>query len=338
MIDRDGKYPCLCVESKGLHTVEHYLLGRFFLQTQVIFNRKVRFLDLLFADVMEYMATSEPDDPWHLMNLAELLSHVRNDSKGNLHKIYEYTDAQVFVKMRQLHDILDQESVLDDQKSYINDCIKIIMDGQVPEPVETHQKLVDLSTSEEKDYKTRLQNEANKIGTKIAKKLDVDEKRVMVNVIDQEVMKYQERDSVGDKVDEETNREAVRITFRNSDGEDKRKFAAKSNATILGGLIDRALLIFNVFYIQDKHETPDDVEEKGKSIKEAFKGLVSTHFHAEIQGCGCISGQHMCQIVREQNGLEQIKKLGRKPKFICEKCGRVSSIKKYLCKGTKLLS
>ncbi len=45
----------LCIEKKGLHTVEHYILGRFFLKTQVIYNKKVRFMDLLFADVMEYL-------------------------------------------------------------------------------------------------------------------------------------------------------------------------------------------------------------------------------------------------------------------------------------------
>ena len=42
----------ICIENKGLHTIEHYILGRFFLQTQVIYNRKVRFMDLLFYDVM----------------------------------------------------------------------------------------------------------------------------------------------------------------------------------------------------------------------------------------------------------------------------------------------
>jgi hypothetical protein len=285
---------------------------------------------------MKYMTKSDIREEWHIMDLDKLLGYIREDSKESLHKIYEFTDAQVFVKMRQLHNILDNKEGADDQESYINDCIKIIMDGQVPEPVEAHQKLVNLSTSEGKNYKTKLQNEAEKISTKIAKKLGVYEKRVMANVIDQEVMKYKESDNVDEQVDEEAIREAVRITFRNSDGEDNIIFAAKSNSTILGNLIDRALLIFNVFYIQDKHEMSTEVEEKEESIKEAFKNLISKHFHSETQSCGCKSGRHMCQIVREQNGLEEIKKLSKKPKFICERCGRVSSIKKYLCDGKRI--
>jgi HD superfamily phosphohydrolase len=77
----------LCIEFKGLHTVEHYILGRFFLQTQVIFNRKVRFMDLLFRDVMEYMVKHRSED-WSLMGLEEICECVRSNSVEDLHNMY----------------------------------------------------------------------------------------------------------------------------------------------------------------------------------------------------------------------------------------------------------
>lgn len=79
----------VCVENKGLHTVEHYILGRFFLQTQVIFNRKVRFMDLLFGDVMRYMVEHE-DEEWGLMSLKQFCNCIRHDdgnAREDLHKI-----------------------------------------------------------------------------------------------------------------------------------------------------------------------------------------------------------------------------------------------------------
>jgi len=74
--DKEGEVH-LCVEDKGLHSVEHYLLSRFFLTTQVVYNRKVRLLDLLFADVMEYMITSEDGDR-SILNLEEFFECINN--------------------------------------------------------------------------------------------------------------------------------------------------------------------------------------------------------------------------------------------------------------------
>jgi len=148
--DKGEEVPILCVEDKGLHTIEHFILGRFFLQTQVVYNRRVRLMDLLFRDVLKYMV-KEKNGEWGIMNLQEFRDHIRN-SKGenkrdHLHKIYGYTDAEIFGKMRQLHEILDESEKRKEAKPdecYINDCIKIIMDGQIDDPVITDQKIIDL--------------------------------------------------------------------------------------------------------------------------------------------------------------------------------------------------
>jgi len=281
--DEDGVAD-LCVENKGLHTIEHYILGRFFLQTQVIFNRKVRFMDLLFSDVMKYMVKNKGLGNCGLMNLAKFRDHIRNEDgnlRQNLHAIYAYTDAQVFTKMREVHEKLDEKETnktADEEELYINDCIKIIMDGKVSEPVYTCQKCIDLKENE--GYKNKLQNEANQIAEKVAEELDgVYNKRIKANVVEQELMKFNKRMDVDGKGSEETNSGAVKIMYKKPEGEKKKIFAAESNATILDGLTDKALVIFNVYYVPSKRtESPEDIEEKEKDIRQAYSKFVSKYF------------------------------------------------------------
>jgi len=329
--------PHLCVEKKGLHTVEHYILGRFFLQTQVIWNRKVRLMDLLYEDVMKYMVRNGGAH-WGLMDLRALLEHIRyegEDYRKHVHEIYAYTDAQVFTKMRKLHEELDNEEKnrkAEDEEKYINDCVKRIMDGQVPEPVVgTHQRLVDMSSREGENFKRIVDEEAKKIADGLAEKHGIFRKRIIVNSVEEEVMKFKARMAE----DEEANREAVRITYKDTGGKRRIIPAVESNASILKGLRDKVLVIFNVYYIQGKHEEKRAVEHEGL-IREAYEEFVSRYFEAKTMGCGCESGHHMCQIVQEPDWLEEVKELSRQPAFVCGRCGRVSSDAKYLCEGVEI--
>lgn len=274
------RLPCLCIEHKGLHTAEHYLLGRFFLQTQVIFNRKVRFMDLLFADVMKYMINNQ-NDKWQLMDLQSFVRNIKGgNSRDDLHELYAFTDAQVFTKMRRLHEELDEIQNPSADEQYINDCIKAIMDGQVPEPAVNHQILVGVDENKSDVYMnmTEFEEEASKKADEIAKGLQIDRKRIKVNVVCQKAMKYTERMNIEGKDDVEINSEAVRFKYENMEGGDEIEYAAKSNATILGGLVDRALLIFNVYYVRDKHEDDTIVKDRQEAIKNGYNDFVSRHF------------------------------------------------------------
>lgn len=277
----------LCIENKGLHTVEHYILGRFFLQTQVIFNRKVRFMDLLFTDVMKYMVKGKCDEDCKLMNLADFRGHIREckgiNKRKHLHEVYAYTDAQVFVKMRRLHEKLDTketDGTADEEELYINDCIKIIMDGKVSDPIYTCQMREDLVENEEPEKS--LQDKANKIAVDVAEELGFCKegvKRVKVDVVAQEVMKYQKRKTVNDEGKEEANSEAVKIMYEEPGGDKQWKYAAESNATILDGLTDRALVIFNVYYIPLKRvEGDEEIKTKEGIIKKAYGKFIQDHF------------------------------------------------------------
>ena len=269
----------LCIEFKGLHTVEHYILGRFFLQTQVIFNRKVRFMDLLFRDVMKYMVKHQ-NEGWSLMGLEEICDCVRGKSVENLHSVYSYTDAQVFSRMRTLHDELDRkekENRATKEEAYINDCVKTIMGSKIPEPVfPTCQKLIDLRADEA--YKSKVQKEANAIAKKVARELGIYRERVKANLVEQEVMKYKKSMAAKDGTEAGGNREAVRILYRSPEGKEERKHAARSNASILCDLADKALLILNVYYVAPKSEAEERVDSNRKAIEAAFNGFVTKKF------------------------------------------------------------
>lgn len=270
----------LCVEAKGLHTIEHYILGRFFLRTQVIFNRIVRCMDLLFSDVMRYMVSDSCHKDCIIMDLAEFCDRIKKckgkKKREHLHKIYAYTDAQVFAKMRSLHEKLDSKennNTANPEELYINDCIKIIMDGEVPKPVYNCQRRIDLKKKE--GFKDELQDEANKIAQDTAKKIGVYSKRIKANLIAPEVMRFKKR--FGE--DERANMEAVKIMYKKPGGEEIVKYAAESNATILEGLTDRAIVIFNVYYVPSRRtESKEAIEGKKRTIEEAYSDFVSRHF------------------------------------------------------------
>ncbi len=284
------------MEHKGLHTIEHYILGRFFLQTQVIYNRKVRVLDLLFEDVMSYMLKEAVSDDCRLMNLREFC-HCIHMAKGrhktlHLHKIYSYTDAEVFMRMRRLHEELDRkekDGSADDRELYINDCIKTIMDGDVPDPVfHTCHRLVDRPC--QKDYEERLERRARRIAKRIASKLKIYPGRIKTDFSSQEVMKYAKRfmrtDARGESnskavntgTEEEANREAVRVMFRPPNGTDDWRYAAECKGTILGNLTDKALLLFNCYYVRPKGRDDDSEKVKAK-IENAFTELINKEFY-----------------------------------------------------------
>ncbi|UCG50201.1 MAG: HD domain-containing protein [Phycisphaerales bacterium] len=270
----------LCVEGKGLHTVEHYILGRFFLQTLIIYNRKVRFMDLLFEDVMTYMVEGKAPDGCELMNLTQFRDCIEGckgeDRREHLHRLYSYTDAEVYMKMRRLHEELDEKqsrTTASEEELYINDCIKTIMDGEVPEPVfHTCQKVVDLGRVE--DRTAMLEKEAEDVAKDVARKLGVWRKRVKTNVVRQEVMKYRPDE-------EDANREAVTIMFKKPGESDKCIYAAESNATLLKDLSNKALLLFNVYYVRCKAESEAEVDTIEGAIREAFNGIVNKAFYAD---------------------------------------------------------
>jgi len=278
----------LCVEDKGLHTVEHYILSRFFLTTQVLSNRRVRALEILFDEVMKFMILSNKKSNYHILDLEELLQHIRKGATDNLHEIYAYTDAQIFAKMRKLHECLDKKvksNKGNEDERYINDCVKMIMDAQIAGPVESAHILVetkrneaDMQAMKYSSERRRIESEAIKIAAKAAKELKIHQKRIKVDVKPVGLMTYTNIKDIQEKPSEEPNREAVRIYVENAQKtEDRLRFVAESKASILKSLIDKELLLFNVFYVKSSKEQAQE-GEKIKEIRKYFDKFVAENF------------------------------------------------------------
>jgi hypothetical protein len=255
-------------------------------------------LDILFEGVMRYMLTEAAPDHCRLMNLRDFCDHIHQaqgrDRRSHLHEIYSYTDAEVFTRMRGLHEHLDGKEKAGNasqQELYINDCIKTIMDGSVPDPVfHTCHKLVDKQGKE--DYERALERKAKLIVKRIAEELGICPERIKPSLRCEPVMKYEKglalpinrrrrsgRITSMDGEDDETNpQEAVRVMFKPPSSVDKVRYAAECNGTILGSLADKALLLFNCYYVAPKGRA-DNRKAVEKRIRKAFAKFTDKEFY-----------------------------------------------------------
>ncbi len=274
----------LCIEEKGLHTIEHYIMGRFFLRTQVIYNRKVSFMDLLYKEVMSFLVNKEKmqnyADVCPLMSLEDVLQHIRHTTESvrdrdHLHRIYEYTDALVFDRMRKLHEALDKKEKAEsatDEEQYINDCIKTIMDGNISDPVFEDQMLFSFRTLEERrKVSSKIKDEARELAQQVASQMGIYVGRIQRVVKEEDITKYF---ATSEPAEEEekgaSNEEAVRLYLKNTEWVE---FAANAPASILRPLANKRLVIFRVYYINPKREEENETERKKKEIEAAFEGF-----------------------------------------------------------------
>ncbi len=279
-------YPTVCVDDRGIHTLEHYLLARFFFHTQVVMNEKSTFLDSLFLDVMKYMIKND-SAKWNLPNLNNIVDEIHlSEKEGNKsHELYNLTDDIVFTKMRDLHEELDRKE-RKPEEDYINDCIKTIMDSQVPDVLATARQLISLERKEKnhqregyKSKKREIKSKADELKEKLVTKLGFFKDRLIVSVNKRGILKYTEIKDSKERKDIEANREAVQIYINNQKNNDEPiKYAALSNASLLRNLIDKELLVLNVFFIDPEGRYKKEVEE----VKKEFQKFVQDNFSDEL--------------------------------------------------------
>ncbi|HEV57116.1 MAG TPA: hypothetical protein ENN87_06410 [Phycisphaerales bacterium] len=238
----------------------------------------------------------------------------------------------MFEKMRRLHERLDEKKQnATEEEQYVNDCIKIIMDGGIPEPADRHQVLCAVAGLRARTYVRSLRREAEGIAKKLADDIRVDRRRIMTNIVQQSVMKYTRQEEL-----EEDLHEAIRIAF-SRDGQPKVIHAAQSNATILHGLVDKALLLFHTFYVPSREESLEKVNLVKDQIRDGFQEFVSQHFGVSKRPCGCMGGEHMCQLNPENEAdRHKTAQRARNPGFICVRCGRVADQSEFLCEAVEI--
>jgi len=163
-IDGSGYDSFIAIDNNAVHGVEHYVLARFFQNIQVIKSPKIYLMDSLAQEVYEYMIKQKDMCVYSKEEIDEL---VKSNSPESKHKLYEYTDDYIFIKMRKLHEKLDRDikdGCCTDEEAkfieakFINDAIKIIMDGNIPEPLLVRRELYDFDTHILKCLKCNFEN------------------------------------------------------------------------------------------------------------------------------------------------------------------------------------
>lgn len=161
-----GGDPIIGVSSKGIHAVEHYILARYFMYSQIVFYPKIWFLEFLLKEIYTYMIEcSDPD--FHVFSEDELIDIICNNK---YHDFYDFNDHLLYYKMRLLHDKL-QKTVNDisSKEFIINEHIKLILSGQIPEPLLLGKTLINESDNHkvkafEKEVKQKLITLCNDFG------------------------------------------------------------------------------------------------------------------------------------------------------------------------------
>ena len=127
------------VTKKALHAVEHYMLARYFMYTQVVYYPKIYYLENMLQEIYEYLIETKDKDT-HIWNIAEVRQMI---SDNNKHSFYDFNDHTVFFRVRTLHDKFDKKGNLSDNDFVINESIKLLLSGNLPQPIVFEKRLID---------------------------------------------------------------------------------------------------------------------------------------------------------------------------------------------------
>ncbi len=162
--------PILGVKEKGIHAVEHYVLARYFMYIQIIFNPKIYYLERLLNLVYEYMIECM-ESSIHIYDKTEINTII---NENDHHRLYDFNDNYLMYRMRLLHNYLD--SKLDranpDWNSLdfiVNESIKLILSGQIPQAIIAKQAIIDLDSAKKiesykKVLKVQVESACKQIG------------------------------------------------------------------------------------------------------------------------------------------------------------------------------
>ncbi len=237
-----GEESIIGVTEKGLHAVEHYVLARYFMYSQIIFYPKIYYLESTLQRVYEYMIESSDEDV-KLFDENHILQVI---SDNDLHSFYDFNDNYVFYRMRLLHDKLDkkfkQGSDLSEEEFIVNESIKLLLSGQIPSPLLVKKVIIDqnldINTMIEA-YRTYLTQKIKIICTE----LGLSEQSVFFDFISVKPTKMRSLYSPSRQATPDEREEAIRIIYDNGNVE----FLVESPGTILKYINSKQLQLFYLF-------------------------------------------------------------------------------------------
>ncbi len=258
VIDKKENNKFLCATDKNLHAIEHYVLARYFMYSQIFYSPKIYFLDKVLQDIFASMIELK-----HFYTRDQIEEII---STNDAHKYLDYNDSYALVKMRKLHDeFANVNGELGDDSLVLNENIKLLLSGQIPIPIISEKKMVNRSdlAGKIKNWEKLLIGKANKF----CENEKIPNDSVMICLDTLAPTKMQSSYPPTEDIEEDTREEAIRIL-------DKKtprgfKYLVELERSILQPLGQKTLLFLYIF-VNDFI-----LIKRGKNCKTIKEGLKS---------------------------------------------------------------
>ncbi|MBF0551700.1 MAG: HD domain-containing protein [Deltaproteobacteria bacterium] len=227
------------VKEKGLHAVEHYLLARYFMYSQIIFSPSIFYLESILRSVYECLVESRDEDV-HLFSADELTAIIDHNDH---HKFYDFNDHLAYCNMRRLHNKLDAQARLkaNDPVAFItNENTKVLLSGNIPKPMIVKKAFIDQKT------KKKTESYKRSLSTKVkdaCDELEIHPKAVIYDFLSTKLTKARSSYSPDEPLPGDVRDEAIRII----DSDLKFKYLVENEATLLGSISNNLLQCFYLF-------------------------------------------------------------------------------------------
>ncbi len=244
----------LCIDESALQTVEHYILSRYFSKTQIIYNPNVAFLNSLMGDILSFMIKFDKKNELRFLKVDDIYRLI-GDETDKCHEWFDFTDASVWNKIRKLHNTLDEKKRLNTEQRYINDCIKILMDGDIDNKLFWKQKIY-LPKAQGDGLNETVRCFKNIVKSEIetfAKTKNVEYKRIKWQVFSCDITKYTDKKPDKDEQRQQTEIEAIRIA-EEKDGNWSSRLISECDGSIIKELLNKELLTLCVHFVRFKSD------------------------------------------------------------------------------------
>ncbi len=192
----------LGVKAKGIHAVEHYLLSRYYWYSQILNYPKMLYIDKILQKVYQFMIGQGI-----LPNKKNLMDAIE---KNNHHAILDFNDHLVLTEMRRLHDKFDKEKdKLAGEALFINNAIKILLSGKIPEPIIVRQQIIEQEKAT--DRKTICEKEILQLRDKFAEETGISKHYIDYIFIDSKISKAKATEDGSAQAIPDVTNEAIKV-------------------------------------------------------------------------------------------------------------------------------
>jgi hypothetical protein len=179
------------------------------------------------------------EDDVHIYDLNEINCIIDNN---DYHKFYDFNDHTVYYKMRLLHNMLDdRKGSLSSSEFVINESIKLLLSGQIPQPIIAIQRIIEQDNAKRKQDGFKRDIVDPKVRS-VCETLGIPEEAVKYGFPSVKPMKMRLFHLPEETLADDVREEAVRIVYPDRIG-----FFVEDKSTILSPLASKQLQCFYLF-------------------------------------------------------------------------------------------